>query len=161
MLQYHFAKDVFMTITIEDASVRYLEKLYEIEKQCFETEAFTKSQIARLLTDYNSIGLIARADCGIVGFVIGSVNLDRNSVVGHVLTVDVLPAYRRRGVGQKLLQEIEQLFKSKGAKSSYLEVREDNVPALQLYEKCGYKKAGQLKNYYGRMNGVYLRKSLT
>jgi ribosomal protein S18 acetylase RimI-like enzyme len=49
-----------MTVTVQDASVKHLERLYEIEKECFVEEAFTKKQIAQLLTDYNSISLIAR-----------------------------------------------------------------------------------------------------
>jgi ribosomal-protein-alanine acetyltransferase len=149
-----------MTLAIEDASIRHLEKLYEIEKQCFETEAFTKSQIANLLTDYNSIGLIAKADGEIVGFIIGTLYFERSSAVGHVLTIDVSPSHRRKEIGLRLIQEIVGIFRQRGAKTSSLEVREDNIAALRLYEKCGYKKVGKLKNYYGTVHGIYLRKTL-
>ncbi|MCW4047776.1 MAG: ribosomal protein S18-alanine N-acetyltransferase [Candidatus Bathyarchaeota archaeon] len=149
-----------MEITIEDLSIRMLDKLYEIEKQCFEKEAFTKQQIAYLVGDYNSIGLAARVDSEIVGFAIARVDIRRNMRFGHILTVDVVPAYRRKGIARKLLTQIEDILGQKGAKECRLEVRENNAAALSLYEKLGYKKVGKLEKYYGDAHGLYLRKIL-
>jgi ribosomal-protein-alanine N-acetyltransferase len=150
-----------MPITIEDASIRHLDKLYEIEMECFEREAFTKQQIAHLLTDYNSVSLVAKVNGEIIGFIIGIIYLERNSPTGHILTIDISPIYRRKGIAQKLLQEIEKIFKEKGVKACRLEVREDNIAALRLYQKFGYKKVAKLKNYYGNAHGIYLKKDLT
>ncbi|MBT0158560.1 ribosomal protein S18-alanine N-acetyltransferase [Candidatus Bathyarchaeota archaeon A05DMB-2] len=149
-----------MEITIEDLSIRMLDKLYEIEKQCFEKEAFTKQQIAYLVGDYNSIGLATRADGEIVGFAIARVDIRRNMRFGHILTVDVVPAYRRKGIARKLLTQIENILKQKGASECRLEVRENNTAALSLYQKLGYKKVGKLERYYGDAHGLYLRKIL-
>jgi ribosomal-protein-alanine acetyltransferase len=149
-----------MEIKIEDASTRLLDKLYEIEKQCFEREAFSKQQIAYLLTDYNAIGLVARVNGKIAGFVIGRIEIVRNMPFAHILTVDIAPPYRRKGTAQKLLREIETLFKERGAKECRLEVREDNVAASNLYQKLGYKKMGKLEKYYGDAHGLYLKKTL-
>jgi ribosomal-protein-alanine acetyltransferase len=149
-----------MKIKIEDASVRFLDKFYEIEKQCFEREAFTKQQIAYLLTDYNAIGLTARVNGEIAGFVIGRIDVGRNMSFGHILTVDIEPSHRRRGIAQKLLHEIEAIFKERGVKECRLEVREDNVAASNLYQKLGYKKVGKLEKYYGDAHGLYLKKTL-
>jgi ribosomal-protein-alanine acetyltransferase len=149
------------TATIEDASVRHLNRLYEIEKECFGKEAFSKQQIAYLLTDYNSISLVAKVDDEIVGFIIGKINVERKSPVGHILTIDVSPEHRREGIAEKLLQEVEKIFREKAVKMCYLEVREDNIAALSLYRKFGYEKIGRLRNYYGNAHGIYLRKVLT
>jgi len=150
-----------MTMTIEDASIRHLDKLYEIEMECFQKEAFTRLQIAYLLIDYNSISLIAKMNEKIVGFIIGRIHVERKSAIGHILTIDVSPAHRRKGVAQRLLEEIERIFSERGAKVCYLETREDNIAALSLYQKFGYKKIGRLKNYYGNAHGIYFRKALT
>jgi len=150
-----------MPITIEDASIRHLDKLYEIEMGCFEREAFTKQQIAHLLTDYNSVSLVAKVNGEIIGFIIGTIYLERNSLTGHILTIDISPIHRRKGTAQKLLQEIEKIFTEKGVKACRLEVREDNIAALRLYQKFGYKKVAKLKNYYGNAHGIYLKKDLT
>lgn len=150
-----------MTLTIEDASIRHLDRLYDIEMKCFKEEAFTKQQIAQLLTSYNSISLVAKENNEIIGFIIGMIILENNVSAGHVLTIDVEPTHRRKGVGVKLLKEIEKIFKTKGVKVCCLEAREDNVPALNLYRKLGYEKAGKLEHYYGRAHGVALKKILS
>jgi ribosomal-protein-alanine acetyltransferase len=149
-----------MTVTVQDASVKHLERLYEIEKECFVEEAFTKKQIAQLLTDYNSISLIARDNGEIVGFIVGIVYPNRKEVNGHILTIDVSPSHRRKGIGEMLLKEMENIFAQKGVQACLLEVREDNVAAISLYRKLGYKEIGRLENYYGNIHGIYLKKIL-
>jgi ribosomal-protein-alanine N-acetyltransferase len=150
-----------MPFTIETAQIQHLDRIYEIEKECFEREAFTEQQIAGLLTDYNSIGLVAKQNDNIVGFIIGSVYFEGNVLTGHILTVDVSPGCRKRGLGARLLRKMEGLFKEKGVRVCHLEVREDNVAALSLYRKLGYQKVATLRNYYGEAHGIYLSKALT
>jgi [ribosomal protein S18]-alanine N-acetyltransferase len=148
-----------MNLRIEDATIRMLNDLYEIEKQCFEEEAFSKQQISYLLTDYNAISLIACVNDKIAGFIIGRIDLVRNQPVGHIMTIDVAPNYRRTGIGTRLMLEIEGLFKHKNAAECRLEVRERNEAALGLYFKLGYRKVAVLENYYRETNGFYLRKT--
>jgi ribosomal-protein-alanine acetyltransferase len=149
-----------MTVIVQDASVKCLERLYEIEKECFVEEAFTKKQIALLLTDYNSISLTARENGDIVGFIVGMVYPDGKAVNGHILTIDVSPSHRRKGIGQMLLREMESIFTQKGVQVCLLEVREGNVAAMSLYHKLGYEEIGRLENYYGNAHGIYLKKIL-
>jgi ribosomal-protein-alanine N-acetyltransferase len=149
-----------MSVSVEDASVKCLDRLYEIEKECFDKEAFTRMQIAQLLTNYNSVGLIARVNGEIVGFIVGVIYVDRKAVNGHILTIDVSPLHRRRGIGRILLQEMESILRKKGVQACLLEVREDNAPAIGLYRKLGYEEIGRLKNYYANANGICLKKVL-
>jgi ribosomal-protein-alanine N-acetyltransferase len=150
-----------MTLVIEDTSIRNLDRLYEIEMECFEAEAFSKEQIAHLLADYNSISLVAKIDSEIVGFIIGMMYVEGDALIGHILTLDVSPIQREKGIAEELLQEIEKIFKAKNVRASRLEVKEDNIAALSLYHKLGYKKVAKLKNYYGNAHGIYLKKDLT
>jgi ribosomal-protein-alanine acetyltransferase len=147
-------------LKIETATIKLLDKLYEIEKQSFGREAFTKQQIAYLLTDYNAIGLAARIDGEIAGFAIARIDVGRSLPFGHILTIDVSPSHRRKGIAKQLLQKIEALLEEKGVKECRLEVREDNVSAINLYQKLGYKKVGKLEKYYQDAHGLYLRKTL-
>jgi ribosomal-protein-alanine acetyltransferase len=149
-----------MDIKIEALSIQLLDQLCEIEKQCFEQEAFTKQQLAYLVTDYSTIGLTAIVNREIAGFAIARINIGRNATSGHILTIDVTPAYRRKGIAQKMLQEIETILRERGIRECRLEVRENNVAALNLYQKLGYKKIGKLEKYYGNAHGLYLKKSL-
>lgn len=151
----------FMSIIIEDALIKHIDKLYEIEMECFKKEAFTKQQIAQLLSDQSCISLIARHEDEIIGFIIGMIYVEGNKTIGHILTIDVSPKHRRKGVGTKLLQEIEKIFGGKNVKIVRLEVREDNTAALNLYSKLGYEKVGRLRQYYGNTHGLLLVKTLT
>jgi len=149
-----------MDITIEGASVHDLDELYQIEKECFSEEAFTKQQIAYLLQDYDTISLIARENGTIVGVIMGSIHLEHCSPIGHILTIDVASGNRRKGIGTQLLKAIEKILRQKGVRKCSLEVREDNDAALRLYENSGYTQAGKLRKYYGNRNGYLLVKKL-
>jgi ribosomal-protein-alanine N-acetyltransferase len=71
-----------------------------------------------------------------------------------------VPSYRRRGIAQQLLCRIEAILGARGVKEVRLEVREDNLAALGLYQKFGFKKVGKLEGYYVGVNGLYLKKVL-
>jgi len=149
-----------MEIKVETASIRLLDKLCEIEKQCFDQEAFTKRQISYLLTDYNTIALVAKADSEIAGFIITQVEIENNTVYGHIITINVASSYRRKKIAAGMLNETESLLKQKGIAECRLEVREDNNAALKLYQNSGYQKIGRLEKYYGKKHGLYLKKNL-
>jgi ribosomal-protein-alanine acetyltransferase len=149
-----------MEIKIETASIRLLDKLYEIEEQCFDQEAFTKRQIAYLLTDYNTIALAAKANSDTAGFIIAQIEIENNTLYGHIITINVAPTYRRKGIASKMLKEIEEILKQKGITECHLEVREDNSAALKLYQNNGYQKISRLEKYYGKKHGLYLKKTL-
>ncbi len=149
-----------MAIVLRDITIWLLDRLCEIEEQCFEQEAFTRQQLAYLISDYNTIGLAAMLDDEIAGFAIARVSIERNITFGHILTIDVAPAYRRKGIAQTILREIESILRERDIKECHLEVRENNVAALNLYNKLGYTKIGRLEKYYGCTHGLYLKKIL-
>jgi ribosomal-protein-alanine acetyltransferase len=149
-----------MELKIETATIKLLDKLFEIEEQCFDQEAFTKRQIGYLLTDYNTIALVAKANIDIAGFIIAQVEIDETLQYGHIITMNVAANYRRKHVATRLLQEMEKLLKEKSITECHLEVREDNNPAIKLYQKLGYQTMGKLEKYYGKKHGLYLKKTL-
>lgn len=150
-----------MPVTVGKASLRHLNELLRIERECFTTEAFTKEQIEVLLRNPNGFGFLAQVKEEVVGFIIGEIEKHRAIKVGHVCTIDVAVKYRRRGVGLKLLKEIENAFLQRGAETCYLEVRVGNNEARRLYEKQGYVELEDLDNYYSRGgHGLRLVKQL-
>jgi len=150
-----------LSITIKHASLKDLETLYKIEKECFTHEAFSKEQIAYFLKASNAINLVALVDGETAGFIIGLIKPHGNSLVGHIYTIDVAPKHRRRGIGLKLLKEIEKNLIKRGAEACFLEVRINNLAARKLYQKHGYTEIGRLNNYYARgIHGIRLEKKL-
>ena len=67
---------------------------------------------------------------------------------GHVISIAVLPEHHRKGIGNQLIQEAARAMANYKAKECYLEVRESNLPAIQLYKKLGFEVARSIRNYY-------------
>jgi ribosomal-protein-alanine N-acetyltransferase len=149
-----------MDIRVENASTQHLDELYEIEKQCFKVEAFSKEQIWYLLIDKNCVNFAAWLEGKLAGFVVGMIEFEENQSVGHVITLDVAPRFWRKGVAQRLLFELESTLMKRDIKECYLEVKEDNTSALNLYTKLGYCRVHKLENFYPTVHGYYLRKKL-
>ncbi len=66
----------------------------------------------------------------------------------HVTTFAVLPAYRRRGIGGRLLSELMELAAGLGATVVTLEVRLSNASARRLYQQFGFRPVGVRPRYY-------------
>ena len=148
-----------MELKIETATIKQLDQLFKIEEDCFDQEAFTKQQIAYLLSDINTIALIAKSNVDIAGFVIAQIEVEENTEYGHIVTINVAPKFRRKGIATRMLQEIESFLKQRSITQIRLEVREDNNTALKLYNKLDYKTQGKLDRYYGNKHGIYLKKT--
>jgi len=150
-----------MLLKIEQAKLNDLDALYNIERECFTVEVFTKEQIAYFLESPNAVSLVANVNQEIVGFIVGMIESYGRVTVGHVYTIDVAPKHRRVGVGLKLLDELEHVFLKKGVKTSYLEVRIDNKAARELYRKKGYTELEPLENFYAKgRHGLRMKKEL-
>jgi len=66
----------------------------------------------------------------------------------HIVAIAVRPAYRRRGLGELLLQEIIDLALASDQETVTLEVRRSNLAAQTLYEKYRFLKVGVRRRYY-------------
>lgn len=67
---------------------------------------------------------------------------------GHLVSVSVLPEYRKRGVGGILVNEAIKGLVMRKCVEMYLEVRCSNNGAVRLYEGLGFVIKQQLKSYY-------------
>lgn len=65
----------------------------------------------------------------------------------HINNIQVLEAYRSRGLGQALVQAILAYYKGQAIGAS-LEVAQDNDPAIRLYTKMGFEIVGARPGYY-------------
>lgn len=89
----------------------------------------------------------------IVGFVIFDVIYEKCEII-DIFTEE---EYRKQGIALSLIKEIEKDFP---VENITLEVREDNIAAIKLYEKLGFKKASIRKNYYKDVNGILMLKEI-
>ena len=66
----------------------------------------------------------------------------------HINNVAVDPAWRRRGITRRLLEEVMARARANGGEFISLEVREKNLPAQELYRSLGFKQVAVRKGYY-------------
>ncbi len=127
-------------LSIRPATSVEAPSLAEIERESFGRPHWTVEDFRR----YDC--LVAESDRQVVGFLVSRqtlVSLDGLPSEREILNVAVLPAHRRRGVASALLKEElkrESIF--------FLEVRESNTPAQELYRCFGFAEIGRRKNYY-------------
>jgi len=106
---------------------------------------------------------VAEVNNSVVGYVMARVELTfgylvkRLTRVGHVISIAVLPEYRRRGIGRALMNACMKALKEEyKASEVYLEVRVSNLPAIKLYESLGFKVVKVLESYYLNGESAYL-----
>lgn len=66
----------------------------------------------------------------------------------EVLAFAVAPAFRRAGIGSRLLDACVAVCREAGAGAVFLEVAVDNDPATRLYRRRGFLEVGRRPNYY-------------
>ncbi len=126
--------------TVKDGD---LKSIYLIERLSFE-RPYPSSYLETLAYLSPETFLVVSLNGSIVGY---SASVLRGSE-GHIISIAVHPDYRGIGIGEKLLRENIKRLKDSGAKRVVLEVRIDNIQALKLYQKLGFKIVKTLKNYY-------------
>jgi ribosomal-protein-alanine N-acetyltransferase len=70
------------------------------------------------------------------------------AVEAEILKITVAESVRRQGVGRQLLDFVLKLYRDKGVKNCFLELRASNTAARNLYEKKGFSIVGTRKKYY-------------
>lgn len=128
---------------VRRAGLNDLDPVYEIERMSFK-DPYPKPLLLYLMILHPDSFLVAEVNGEVVGYAVGALMKRR----GHVLSLAVHPSHRRKGVGSRLMEALEEVFKSKEAREVELEVREDNVEARMFYEKLGYRSVGRLRHYY-------------
>ena len=117
-------------------------------------ERWSDSSLAGQLVLPGTLGLLHPAG----GFVLARVVCDE----AEVLTIAVMPAARRQGLGRALLTGAMRDAAGRGAQSMFLEVARDNTAALRLYRGMGFVQVGLRAGYYpGNGDALVLRAGLS
>jgi [ribosomal protein S18]-alanine N-acetyltransferase len=125
-----------------------LPDLWRLDRLCFEPGiAYSQRELRRFLAIPGAESVLARADGELSGFAIGYPDAPD---LARVVTIDVSPSFRRRGLGQKLLDALLVRLAASGATRALLEVDVRNVGAIAFYRKLRFAKSGRLSSYYGR-----------
>lgn len=95
---------------------------------------------------------------------------DNNKIVGYlnyylmydrieIANFNVLDPYQNRHIGTKLLEYLINKYHGK-VENITLEVRSDNIKAIMLYEKMGFRKKTLRKGYYKTIDGILMEREM-
>jgi ribosomal-protein-alanine N-acetyltransferase len=123
-----------------------LRKLNEIDQACFAPGiSYSPGEMARFTGHRFSQTWVAEEAGEIVGFLIAK-REPRKTL--HIVTIDVVEAWRRRGVGSVLMDAAEQWAREQDLALIGLETAQDNLAAQRFYAARGYRKVDKVENYY-------------
>lgn len=125
-----------------------LEQLWHLDRLCFEPGiAYTRGELARFLELPRASIVVAELGTTLCGFALA---YPEPPEVVHLVTLDVHPDWRRRGVGRRLLDAILDGAAAAGAEVAVLQVDVRNSGAIAFYRTFGFRRSGRLSSYYGR-----------
>ena len=87
---------------------------------------------------------MARKKGKVAGYLCAGLIMDE----GHILNLAVGPGMRRTGIASVLIGDVIDRLRERGCRFLFLEVRDSNTAAREIYRKFGFKVIGIRKNYY-------------
>ncbi len=134
------------SIKIRDATRADIPAMLELEQHAATAAHWTMADYERIFseTSVRRVALVLEQKEKVAGFVVARVvgeewELENIAIAG--------PA-RRHGLGTRLMGELLDLVRQRGATAIFLEVRESNHAARSLYEKWAFVESGRRARYY-------------
>ena len=118
-------------------------QIASLEQLCF-SDPWSETSIGSELSNPLSLWLVAMDKDMVAGYIGSQTVMDETDL----MNVAVAPGYRRQGIAQALLTELEKRLRANGVRCVSLEVRDSNIAAICLYEKLGYVQVGCRRGYY-------------
>ncbi len=150
-----------MKFCLRESKPEDLEALWRLDQQCFPRGiSYSRRELAYYMEMRGAFAMVAETEVTgeIAGFIVGR-SMARG--MGHIVTIDVHPTWRRHHVGMRLLQEAEQRLKRAGCRSVYLETAVDNASAIAFYKRLQYFVLKVIPRYYqGKVDAFLMGKNL-
>jgi len=125
---------------IKNVELCNLDEIFEISNCYFD---WSKKQLEESLKNGN-IFLAAEQRNEIVAFLLAEDLIDSF----NLLLIATKNEFKNKNIATKLMQKLEEIAKNKKIEKIWLEVRENNIPAINLYKKNDFKNIYLRRNYY-------------
>ncbi len=120
-----------------------LDRVAAIERAAF-TDPWSRRSFEELLAEPHVRCLAVDDEGTLAGYAICSLVAGE----GEILNLAVDPGSRRRGLGRRLLQATLDLMRRAGTAVVFLEVRQSNRAAIELYRGAGFLPISVRRSYY-------------
>lgn len=144
-----------MNIKIEKMTVTDLNNIKDNLNNDFD-DFWNYSILKEEIKSNNSKYIIAKINNEIVGFAGIKIIMDE----ADIMNIVTKKSSRNQGIGTLLLKNLIFIAHELQLSSISLEVNEENLPAIHLYEKFGFENLGIRKNYYQDKNAIIMTKKL-
>jgi ribosomal-protein-alanine N-acetyltransferase len=134
---------VFREMELED-----VDPVFEIDRVSFSLPWSKRAFRLEITDNPASTMLVAELRDGKFRQIVGYIGFWHIVDEIHISTLAVKPAFRRIGIGERLLLEALAKALEMGAETATLEVRESNTPAIRLYEKHHFEVERRKPGYY-------------
>ena len=146
-------------IEYSDVDIKNLDAIYCLEQNSYNLP-WTKGILRDCINNHYDF-IIAKYNNVIIGYIIARISSHET----HILNLTVSKDYRSHGIASELLEMIFAKCFILNSLDIYLETRVDNKPAINLYEKHGFKRISIRKNYYktsiGREDAIVFKKTIS
>lgn len=133
------------SVLVRNMKYNDIDQIVEIEKKCFSLPWSRESFESELLNEH------AYYECAEEnGNIIGYMGMWKILDECHITNVAVLPEHRNKGIATMLIDKMIGVCKCSEIENMTLEVRESNLPAINLYKKFGFFSVGKRPKYYQR-----------
>ena len=139
-----------------------LEGVMRINRECLP-ENYTTYFFMNLYKRYPETFIVAEINNEVVGYIMcrietGLPSFKRLGITkkGHVISIAVMARHQQKGLGYALMREATQAMANYKVNECYLEVRESNLPAVELYKKLGFETVRTVRNYYADGENAFL-----
>ena len=138
-----------LSFAMRPANPRDLEELTAIDALCFPAGiAYPRGEIAWLLQNPRITTVIAELAGTVGGFAACQRRQQQNVRYGELITIEVLPQFRRQSIGRELYQTLERNLRDWGGNRMQLQVSVENADAMSFYQCLGYHAVNRLPGYY-------------
>lgn len=134
-----------MQISIDYMTEADAKEAAVIEADCF-SQPWNELAFSNAVKDDNYVYITAKDADILIGYAGCVISFDE----ADVTNIAVTKGYRRQGIAEELLNNLMRLAYNKGVKKMYLEVRESNESARNLYNKLGFEQIGKRRAFYQR-----------
>jgi ribosomal-protein-alanine N-acetyltransferase len=131
-------------IEIRQARTSDLDRIVEIERLSFSSEAWNRKLFLDYLQGCPRLFLVAKAGRRIAGY---SITCDTRSGA-ELVSIAVDPAFREHGVGTAMMNYTATMLRRLGEPSWSLNVRTKNEGAIRFYRRFGFVRSRTLRGYY-------------
>ncbi len=132
-----------MGLTLREMREEDLDRVYEINRRSFTTDAWSREALEREFSLPYSIRYVLEDKGEIVGYSVVWVIKGE----AFIMVFAVAPEHRGRGVGREFLRMLLEDLKGK-AEVVQLDVRKSNLPAIRLYRSMGFRIVKERKKFY-------------